>query len=120
MSEEKQLVLDWIKALNSGEFKQGMGSLKTITREGEVRHCCLGVLCEIAKIKEDALFALVDGSTVVEFKGHAKTFLPEHLANKISLSWSVMNDLAKLNDKGYDFKYISEEIKRYYFNKGWF
>jgi len=34
----------WVAALESGEYKQGIGQL----REGNT-YCCLGVLCEIAK-----------------------------------------------------------------------
>lgn len=36
----------WIAKLESGEYKRAEGLLKT-TKEGEVYHCCLGVLCEL-------------------------------------------------------------------------
>jgi hypothetical protein len=36
----------WVKALRSGKFKQGHNFLKT-SRKNKVRHCCLGVLCEL-------------------------------------------------------------------------
>lgn len=32
----------WVAALRSGEYKQGVGSLKS-----EGCHCCLGVVCEV-------------------------------------------------------------------------
>lgn len=33
----------WLAALRSGEYKQGIGSLKE-----DNRYCCLGVLCDLA------------------------------------------------------------------------
>jgi hypothetical protein len=33
----------WVKALRSGEYKQGKG----ILRAGEASFCCLGVLCDL-------------------------------------------------------------------------
>lgn len=37
----------WIKALRSGKYKQGTGTLKQYNRKGQAEHCCLGVLCEL-------------------------------------------------------------------------
>lgn len=35
---------EWVAALRSGDYKQGIGRL----RDNEDKYCCLGVLCEIA------------------------------------------------------------------------
>lgn len=35
----------WLKALSSGKYKQGTGKLHNVKTD---RHCCLGVLCELA------------------------------------------------------------------------
>lgn len=40
----------WVKALRSGKFKQGTGQLRR-DDDGTVRHCCLGVLCEVRGVK---------------------------------------------------------------------
>lgn len=37
----------WVKALRSGEYKQGRRSLRTKLPDGSCQHCCLGVLMEI-------------------------------------------------------------------------
>jgi hypothetical protein len=37
----------WIAALKSGEYQKGVDSLRQQVGEGEFRHCCLGVLCEL-------------------------------------------------------------------------
>ncbi len=38
----------WVKALKSGEYKQGYGKLAVKMSNGQQKHCCLGVLCELA------------------------------------------------------------------------
>lgn len=38
----------WIKALRSGEFKQGEGSLKIMVEDNGYQYCCLGVAAEVA------------------------------------------------------------------------
>lgn len=42
---DAKLKEDWVKALRSGEYKQGIGKL----RERD-EFCCLGVLCQVAGI----------------------------------------------------------------------
>lgn len=39
-----ELQTDWIKALRSGKYKQGMGFL----RDSQDGYCCLGILCDLA------------------------------------------------------------------------
>lgn len=43
---EKNIRL-WIKALESGEFKQTRETLRRGTEVKRYRHCCLGVTCEL-------------------------------------------------------------------------
>lgn len=40
----KQVITEWIDALESGEFEQGTGRLHSKNN----RFCCLGVLCQLA------------------------------------------------------------------------
>mgnify|MGYP007046850129 CR=1 FL=1 len=44
---KKDIAKKWVKALRSGKFKQGQGTLKQYDSEGNIKHCCLGVLCEL-------------------------------------------------------------------------
>ena len=46
---KKEIAEMWVKVLRSGEYRQGYGNLKTCDANGVYRHCCLGVLCEMAK-----------------------------------------------------------------------
>ena len=45
---KKEIADKWVAALRSGEYKQREGGL---ANEKRTKHCCLGVLCELA-IKE--------------------------------------------------------------------
>lgn len=47
MEVNKQLVVDWIIALRSGQYTQGRNALR---RREDDRFCCLGVLCDVSHI----------------------------------------------------------------------
>jgi hypothetical protein len=40
---KKHVAMKWIKALRSGKYRQGIGSLQSFDT-----YCCLGVLCRLA------------------------------------------------------------------------
>ena len=44
---KQNVMVKWVKALRSGKFKQGQGTLKQFNKQGQIQHCCLGVLCEL-------------------------------------------------------------------------
>ena len=44
---KQNIMKKWVKALRSGKYKQGTGTLKQYNRKGQAEHCCLGVLCEL-------------------------------------------------------------------------
>jgi hypothetical protein len=37
----------WTSALRSGEYQQGRAALRVSLRDGTIRYCCLGVLCDL-------------------------------------------------------------------------
>jgi hypothetical protein len=39
---------EWTRRLRSGDYVQGTGSLRRVV-DDQVRYCCLGVLCEVAR-----------------------------------------------------------------------
>lgn len=118
----------WVKALRSRRFKQGDGALKIKDSiSGEIRHCCLGVLCELAI--EDGLSLKTqefeNGNTEWWFgKEERDDFLPREV-----MEWAGIKNnspkvhdpesnnevdeisLADLNDGGYSFREIAELIK---------
>lgn len=90
---KKEWADKWVKALRSGEYKQGTGKLQ----QGE-NYCCLGVLCKILP-KE-----LVELSPK---KKHIKgIYLPKKVKNYVQLydkqgtftSFGRQNSLSNLND----------------------
>ncbi len=44
---KKSVAMKWVKALRSGKYAQGQGTLNS-----DGRYCCLGVLCDISKVGE--------------------------------------------------------------------
>lgn len=90
----------WLKALNSGKYKQGKNKLRKVlasafskyknveedsskTNPNDDRYCCLGVLCEEYRkatgkgyweIDEDGEYKFYDGSN--QFGGHTSYSMP--------------------------------------------
>jgi hypothetical protein len=117
MNEE--IKAQWVAALRSGEYQQGLHALKEETSDGTINYCCLGVLCEIAKgagivqefAREYGGYAF--GSTQC---GTSMGYLPE-----IVTLWSGLPDknpaingisLASYNDQGSTFTEIADLIER--------
>lgn len=96
----------WAEALESGEFKQGTGSLHPT----QDRYCCLGVLCVLAG--RDGVQA--------EWRNDDED-LPPVVMSWVGLSdpsggweasaWAVSDCLAGLNDNGTRFRKIAAIIR---------
>lgn len=43
--QQKKNLKKWIKALRSGKYVQGRGTLERTLADGSKQHCCLGVAC---------------------------------------------------------------------------
>ena len=130
---KKDVMKKWVKALRSGKYKQGGGTLKQYNSKGVAQHCCLGVLCELyndsmRKSKKKVLPEKVydnDGDFsfgYCRFGGH-KEDLPKEVKNwaginnnlgKFYLSDGHYECLADLNDMGKKFKTIADIIEKNY------
>jgi len=121
----KEIVRAWIKALESGEYKQERGYLCQV-RGSKRSYCCLGVLCDITHIPSQgptAVYYDLNGAThIVGYKG-GKHYncrgLPAALGNFLrinslgSLNRSVADvSLTDLNDAGESFMNIANVIRR--------
>lgn len=131
----KDVMKKWVKALRSGKFKQGQGTLKQYNSKGQPEHCCLGVLCELYN---------------QQMKKNKKKTLPEQFCDNDSdfshgrcrfggkiedlpkevMKWSGIHNsmgaftiddpvyeqynLADLNDTGRKFKTIADIIEEIY------
>jgi hypothetical protein len=86
----------WLEALRSGEFQQGMGSMRN-----RGKHCCLGVLQEVA-IKEGVRF---------EPDWEANSTVPDEVEYWAKLDIYDQESLANLNDEGATFDEIAACIE---------
>ena len=133
----------WVKALRSGKFKQGQGTLKQFNKKGQAQHCCLGVLCELynqemKKNKKKMLSETICDNDSDFSHGYSRFGLggkKEELPREV-MKWSgVKNNLGKfrspnnygdtymfnqescladLNDIGKKFKTIADIIEKNY------
>lgn len=92
---KKEYKRKWIKALLSGKYIQGLGTLKHKLSDGKTRYCCLGVLQEILNEKENCNNQLLGGFQLAE----------------CGLTSLLQGHLASMNDDGFSFKDIAHEIK---------
>lgn len=88
----------WIKALESGEFRQTKGQLKKRNR-----YCCLGVWCEISTWEY-----------AIDEAGDYETELNKDGRRALGMSADQMTEAIDLNDDGMKFKEIAA-----YFRKTW-
>lgn len=91
----KRLKAKWVKALRSGKYKQGAGSLTMKLPSGESGFCCLRVLREI----DPALTTCDEGGC----------YLNEHV---IGIPITTQMTLAAYNDNGKSFNWIASNIER--------
>ena len=119
----------WVKALRSGNFKQGQGTLKHYDTNAQARHCCLGVLCELYndQMRKDKKKTLSEKTLhhdsfthgVVEFN-RSRDYLPKKVADWADVDnlgyfcdeKNKDNCLADMNDSGKKFKTIATIIEK--------
>lgn len=110
---KKQLRDEWVKALRSGEYKQGRrGRLREKDADGNVCHCCVGVLQELLgdpnKEIDDNRWTYLDELKIT-------ALLPSAASHFSNISDVQMRDarykLAEMNDNGYSFTQIADWIE---------
>ena len=113
----------WIEALRSGNFKQGTGALASVALDGSVKHCCLGVLCEL--VPSDVLpnhKKIKNQFNYIDFDGRVETLpesvmkwagLKEDNPNNLNDGKGVSCSIAEINDFGEcDFNAIADIIEK--------
>lgn len=100
----------WLKALRSGKYKQGMGSLKR-----DDRYCCLGVFAEDCGIlvPVQAPYARFGAIALRYGKASSTTSLPTAVCEAIGLSAEAQGHLIEMNDYGHSFKQIADWIEEH-------
>jgi hypothetical protein len=125
---KKSDVKKWVKALRSGEYRQGEASLCNEDEiSGECVYCCLGVACDIlaednwvkprrlttwsvGKYEEFVMPATGDK----QGWGHTETtsFPSLKTLKEMGLDVAYAQELAELNDRGWSFERIANKIER--------
>jgi hypothetical protein len=132
---KQNVMKKWVKALRSGKFKQGQGTLKKFNKQGQAQHCCLGVLCELynetmkKNNKKTLPEKVCDNDSDFSYGysrfGGKKEDLPKEVKDWSGISNSMgafttdnpihdQYNLADLNDTGRKFKTIANIIEKNY------
>lgn len=116
MKLTKSLKNKWVKALRSGNYKQGKKCLKDKNEQGNYVYCCLGVMADICGLKpklgRDTVY--IGGKNfnnwclnTVALKGYTKIPTILHGDEGISSTLVGMNDY-----KGCSFEKIADYIEK--------
>ena len=113
----------WLKALRSGRYKQTAGALRRRTEEGDLKYCCLGVLCNVAgeNWKEtnryffDEYAANYGYDSTLEATGDPtieEGLLDARHRRKFGLTNNTCYRLMRMNDNGKSFREIADVIEK--------
>lgn len=113
--EKKERLLRWVKALESGRYKQGRFMLKSADNE----YCCLGVACNVAKqdLKLRWETKLYRGSLGIIGKDvtYKTAALPPRVRKWLGISTAFEEKLMTMNDShNLTFKEIAAVIRKKY------
>ena len=96
MPISKSFKRKWVKALRSGNYKQGEGFL-----QNRNAYCCLGVACIVA------------GVPIPKSLDDRATFNYEPLRKATGLTYTDAGTLSHLNDDGHSFAEIADYIEKH-------
>ena len=119
----------WIEALREPDRKQGMVYLEQRSKTGAKQQCCLGVLCEVAEIKDISQY--LDGDMAIIKYQDKDTVLPPSVCGVMQMSntgrfktpviiaGNRYTSLSALNDSGnIYFPQIADIIDQQYNENG--
>jgi hypothetical protein len=106
----------WTAALRSGEYKQGTTLLSYCDEPGDIKYCCLGVLCEIEKIpsKWETFVGKIRRRYFFENERYdleSVHDLPIYYLKQIGLTCAQQHKLMVANDDGATFNEIADMIE---------
>lgn len=117
----KKVKEQWIAALRSGKYKQGVEALKRVFQPGaQPEYCCLGVLAECLAASGEAKVVFGEpgkgavGRVPVKVDGQVRQgdecgFLPLNV-----MDLAAQSKLATMNDdEAYDFESLADYIEKY-------
>lgn len=110
----KERLLLWVEALESGNYQQGRGHLRYTDEETEqTTHCCLGVAAEVCERNGGAKF-VNPGGAFLHFEAQEWYGLGRYAYNpNLETEDGDLLSATTLNDsKGFDFPTIAAAIRR--------
>lgn len=124
---KKDVAKKWVSALRSKKYKKGLRALKVKTKTGVVRHCCLGVLCELYQKEHGKKLRVATREAELYEKLPRRCSVYSFAKNAHSLPATVMRwagiensdgalkgpryiTLSNVNDNGYSFEKIANII----------
>lgn len=140
---KKEVAKKWVKALRSKKYKQGRWFLKSVDPKNTVKHCCLGVLCELyqeeqrrnkkkplqteeqsgcswqanGSVKNVVVFGVTENSQTlpnsVKRWAGLKTDTGEIIDGYVKYAKEEFSSLAGLNDRGCSFSKIATIIEEH-------
>jgi hypothetical protein len=114
---KKEIKAAWVKALRSGDYVQGTG---TLAHEG--KHCCLGVLAQVLADQFPETYA-ESGCKLIWDRAYMGVTIPgsgencrtgglvRALCNVIEMEYTAQDGLASRNDSGDSFEVIAQVIE---------
>lgn len=104
---EKELKEKWVKALESGNYKQCTGRLKRPVVVGVDSYCCLGLLCELAEVPLHPLGESLDYKFLEENNDSSYNYIH----NKLLGGYEYMKFVELNDDLRKTFPEIAEYVK---------
>jgi hypothetical protein len=102
----------WVKALRSGKFKQGHNFLKT-SRKNKVRHCCLGVLCELYDQEQKRKHKKRLKQTAARIYHYVDDELCYRIDNMVDVLPKAVQKWAGIKDKSGNVSFINRGLFAY-------
>ena len=116
---KQNIMKKWVRALRSGDYKQGQGALATRFPHKKTEFCCLGVLCDLAV--KDGVDIDINKKDCEHDYDNETYYLPKSVMDWADLkSYNGLyysldkgsNTLAALNDEGQSFEKIATTIEK--------
>lgn len=112
---KKAIKKRWVKALRSGDYKQGTEFLHQ-RKDGVDQWCCLGVLCDVEGVPSEPRQSYVypEENTSEKFRmGGSISILSPELLTKFGLTDIQQGKLANMNDhQGKSFVEIADFVEK--------
>lgn len=110
----------WLTALESGKYRQTRGQLRAAQGKS-YGYCCLGVLCNLHKDKENKWDGSVFLATNVDYdptdifdsvENDYFEMPPDNFLAKVKVDEKLADELATMNDNGKTFKEIAAFLRK--------